>query len=239
MKVIYRDWDKIVFGLLLCIFVVSLFLFSKEGAAYQNTMTEKEALLNCTGESRNRREPLSRDSGNALLKEIEEGALEGFAKSGKRNIFSYPRSKKSADSERDREIAPVLEVQEIGYKPLEIEYRGRIVFEDGTLIAQVNFHDRSYLVSIGSRIAHYTVRHLTKRSISLQGSHREVTKIPYRTATYSDELIATIKEHTSGRTLTVGIDSVFFGYKVLDIDEDYVLVSRQGQHLRLEKGMVH
>lgn len=155
----------------------------------------------------------------------------------KRNIFIRWQQEKVKDISVSEQ--PILEVLEIGYKPLGIEYQGRIVFQEGKLVGQVNLLDKSYIVEKGSRLPGYTVEALTKDHINLKDAKGSCKKINYRKAAYTKELVATLREQTSGQTQDVSKNSQFLSYKVLDIDEESVLLSTQGQHLRLKKGMVH
>jgi len=133
---------------------------------------------------------------------------------------------------------PRFEVVDIAQKPLGISYEGRIVFADGRIVAQVNVGRESYLVGTGATVAPYTVADLNRNKLVLTvGSARFV--VNYREPAYSDELMATVKELNSAKTFSVSKNSDFLGGTVLDIDEESVLVSKQGQYLRIEKGTVY
>ena len=158
-----------------------------------------------------------------------------------RNIFK-PKEKQvfSKDDEKlEDSQSPILSLIETGYKSLGIYYWGQMIFEDGMLVAQINYRKKTYLVTKGSTVAQYKVTALTKDSITLQNSKGGFIDIPYRKTVLTNERIAKIKECNSQRIAVLSKDSKFFGYKVLDINEDSVIVSKYGQHLKLEKGTVH
>lgn len=177
--------------------------------------------------------------GDSLFAELEIQTQAGEQIELKRDLFSEFKDKVAVDEVDVLVRKPIIEVLEIEYKPLSIRYLGRIVFENGKIVAQVNIYNKSYLVYEGSKIAEMVVETINKDLISLKDKRGNFTKIKFRQLAYSNKLIAKIKEHNSQQTLEISKDSDFFGYKVLDINEDYVLVSNQGQHLRLEKGRVY
>jgi hypothetical protein len=163
----------------------------------------------------------------------------GITLLNKRDIFARTAEEQQRVSvERVAAPAPRFEVMEITFKPLGIEYQGRIVFADGSLVAQVNMHDKSYLVKSGARLAPYTVDSIDKDVLVLKESAGKRISVKYRQTAYVDELMANIKEVNSNTTFLVSKNSEFFGCTVLDIDEESVLVSSEGEHFRLEKGTV-
>ena len=172
------------------------------------------------------------------LRQKEQTARALSSVISKRNIFTQQVHNKSAEAVTGDRL--VLQVSEIGLKPLGIEYRGKVFFkDDNDMVAQINVDKKSYLVKKGTCFAVYQVSELNEKFIKLKDKKGKVIKIKYRQHTYTNELMAKIKELNSAYWKTVIKNDTFLEYKVLDIEEDSVLLSLQGQHLRLEKGMVY
>ncbi len=237
MKVIYKNWEKAIFFTLIGGLLVIMLFCIRKGADYKRHISRRIAGL-AQGEV-NRHRWLIPGEGDyeSFLEKIKKGPAVFYLSKSGRNIFTTFGKESGYESVRPGTSA--FKIFEIDYKPLEIEYRGRIVFGNGRIVAQVSFHNRTYLVGVGAKVARYKVTHLDKDYIKLQSDKAEVIKIGYQKKTYSEELMAKVKELNSQRILQVSEGSEFFGGKVLDIDKDYVLVSKQGQLIRLEKGMVY
>ncbi len=236
MKELNKNWDKVLFGVLLCVFLVVIFTFAGKNASNRDYNAGVSEDLNQSDYSSL---PVSRMPGNAQNIMLEKMKSDLTIKiKPERDIFAYPREKKDEPT-RILTQEPVFEVVEIGYKPLGIEYKGKIVFGKGEIAAQINMRNKSYIARVNSTIAQYTVTQLNEQAISLRDGNGKVITIKYRENVYSDQLSAKIKELNSQKTFDVGKDSEFLGIKVLDIDGNSVLVSKSGERLRLEKGMVH
>ena len=237
MKEKYENLEKVIFFVLLCLLLVAIPVLLKKRAANNDILDKKTRKLSMYGpESVAGGRDYIQDEEYLRLEDQKARALSSLT--SKRNIFSKQVYKKNAEIvASDR---PVLQVSEIGFKPLEIEYRGKVFFkDDNDMIAQVNVHKKSYLVKKGTHFAAYQVDELNEKFIKVTDKKGKVIKIKYRQKAYTNELAATIKELTSAYSKQVSKNGRFLEYKVLDIDENSVLLSHQGQHLRLEKGMVH
>ncbi|MFH1459950.1 MAG: hypothetical protein ABIG64_06210 [Candidatus Omnitrophota bacterium] len=231
----YGSWEKMLCAILGGIFIFSAVILNNSLLRQGNSVREKSENLKA---KRIIKTATELDDESKIQADYGFNPKISFDKEKFRDIFvkHVIRDESEVVVSSDN---PVIEVVEISYKPLEIEYKGRLIFDDGRIVAQVNMQERSYLVSLGSTIFQYQIDYLDDKYINLKDKTQKNTKIQYRHAAYSNELVAQIKEHTDQRVFTVSKDSNFLGYKVLDIDEEYVLVSKKGQHLRLEKGMVH
>ncbi len=237
MKGKYENLEKIIFFTFLCLLLVAIPVLLNKAVADNDILDEKMQRLTMYN-SRSITDVRDYAQEEEYLRQAEQTARELSSVTSKRNIFSERLCRKDVqDPVSDR---PVLQVSEIGFKPLGIEYRGKVFFEDdNAMVAQVNVHKKSYLVKEGTRFAAYRVDELNEKFIKLTDKKGRIIKIKYRQKAYSNELVAKIKELTSAYSKTVSKNSRFLEYKVLDIDEDSVLLSLQGQHLRLEKGMVY
>ena len=236
MKEKFAHLEKIIFFVLLGVLLFSLPVLFKSLSVNNDIIDQKIQSLT----SENSEKPskaLVSDLALAYPPLAEKPARELAALTSKRNIFTqqaYDENKVTASGE-SRELL----VNKIGLKPLGIEYRGKVFFkDDDRMLAQVNVHKKSYLVKKGTKFASYKVHELNGESIEVTDKKGEVIKIKYREKAYTNELAAQIKELISGYSKTVTINDTFLEYKVLDIDENSVLLSLLGQHLRLEKGMV-
>ena len=233
MKNVNQNTEKTVCFVLLAVLITLLLIFAKTIDNYRYDIARKINSLKHQAQA----EPEA-SLGHDLVKDIKVAAFISCPKQEGRNIFSR--------LEKEDFFAPVVEADdpsfnllEVGYKPLKIKYEGRIDFNDGTIVAQVNLKNNTYLAKKGATIENYRIVKLNKAYLDLEDRFSQVTRINYRETMYGDEFIAKIVEVKSQQIFEVSENSKFLGYKVLDIDKDYVLVSKQGQHLRLEKGRVH
>lgn len=236
MKEKYKNLEKVIFFILLCFLLVFMLVLLKGGIAGNDILEEKIQRIS----TQSSKYPSGvRDDNKAQEYLMSEDKTERLFSSvtSKRNIFTQ---KVYENTEIVSSDSLVLQVIEIGLKPLGIEYQGRVSFEDDIdMVAQVNIHKKSYLVKKGTKFAAYNVHELNGEFIELKDEKGKIIKIKYRKIAYTNELVAKIKELTSSYSETVNKNGTFLEYKVLDIDEDSVLLSLRGQHLRLEKGMVH
>ncbi|MCG2712442.1 MAG: hypothetical protein L6416_09000 [Candidatus Omnitrophica bacterium] len=237
MKEKYENLEKVIFFVLLCLVLgVIPVLFNK--AAANNDILDKKIQRLSTRSTQSAAGSRDYTKTEEYLN-IEEQTVRALSSvTSKRNIFSEHGYNKSVDiAAGDRRV---LQVIEIGFKPLGIEYQGKVFFkDDNEMLAQVNMYKKSYLVKEGSHFAYYQVHELNEKFIKLKDKKGKVIEIKYRQKAYVNERVAKINELTRGYSETVTKNSNFLEYKVLDIDEDSVLLSHQGQHLRLEKGMVY
>ncbi|MCP4650238.1 MAG: hypothetical protein GY853_09205 [PVC group bacterium] len=248
MKIIGKNWEKISFLTMFFLLLIVIASCARETSSYKEQMARQLKILGeYPGDLKDWQKQYLATAPYSL-QNIEEVVVQMQAQETKRNIFAKFKKRINKTEEvfvpepveKNTSKTPVLEVLTIEYKPVGIDYLGRIVFDDEKgLVAQVNFKKHTYLVRVGSKIGGYTVSQLDPECITLESEDSKTIKIEFRKAAYSKSRIAKIKEYNSQRTLVVSKDSEFFGYKVLDILEDHVLVSKQGQHLKLEKGMVH
>lgn len=236
---IVKEREKIIFGGTLGVLIIGALLLGNLSAKRQLAVTERIARVEQGDILSGSDSETEGNSGLAgVLKSVPPISLsEGLELSG-RDIFS--RELEQPESERGTAgpQLPRFQIIEITPKPLGISYEGRIIFSDGRIVAQVNMGKTSYLVGVGSTLSPYTIADLNNNMlVLLAGTTRYV--VSYRQSACSDELMATIKELNTNTTFLVTKNSDFLGGTVLDIDEESVLVSKQGQYLRIEKGTVY
>ncbi|MBU1088020.1 MAG: hypothetical protein KKD05_10970 [Candidatus Omnitrophica bacterium] len=228
MNNIYAKLDKIVCFSMAGLLLVSSNLFIAKSYNYKLLIEQKKNALNAEIKD----ETKVSEKENLFLDIEGKASLDLLAI--KRNIFVPFEN----DEKRVAIDNPVLVLLDILYKPLGFQYQGRIIYPNGQLVAQINANNKSYLVKLGENVANYKVEHLDKDSIVLKSKKGEFLDIKYLKTAFSDELMAKIKDNISGNIETVYKNSTIYGYKVLDIDKDFVILSKLGQHLRLQKGMV-
>ena len=237
MKEKHENSEKVIFYVLLCLLLVAIPVLFKKNAVNNDTIYEKMQKLS-TQSSQSPAQSLDDYQDIEDLRQKEQTARALSSVISKRNIFTQEVHDKSVEAVTGDRL--VLQVSEIGFKPLGIEYRGKVFFkDDNDMVAQINVDKKSYLVKKGTRFAIYQVRELNGKLIELTDKEGKVINIKYREHAYTNELMAKIKELNSGYLKTVIKNDTFLEYKVLDIDEDSVLLSLQGQNRRLEKGMVY
>ncbi len=232
-----KNWEKIVLAALIVVFLAELALLGQKSDSGSSLSVRKAKLRHRQeGGAKN----ISRKIENAVA-DLDARLAKLFTGKGDRDIFSAVKTSLEETTAARYAVGAgeaKLEVLDIKNKPLPIEYRGYIVFGDGHLVAQVNVHQKSYLVGTGAEFAGYKILNITsKRIVLLNGDSRRLT-LGFRQISYSKDLMAVLRDDNSGQTIDIYKDSSFSGFKVLDITEDYVLVSKQGQHLKLWKGRV-
>jgi len=236
MKLIYKHWEKIIFAALLCMLVIALAALAGKTARYQQNIAQKMDSWDADVPGRQKLIK-EQDTVKMIIVRIKKTFADFELKQIKRNIFA--RMLETTAGQPVMVAEPIFKLLEITYKSLGIQYRGRVVYESGKIIAQLNFDNKSYLVGIDSQVAGYEVVGLGKNHIHLKDNKRKTLKLKYQQAAYSEELVARIQECNSNQTVEVSKGSELFGYKVLDMDMKSVLLSKQGQHLKLEKGKVY
>lgn len=234
MKNIFQCWERTISAILLFIFILAIVFFTQKSKDYQKYIFKK-AERYLSGELKNVSQQYPEEEGYIkILEKMKKNQADFSQFKTQRNIFAQVTRGKIAQTVLSDK--PVFELLEIGYKPLGIEYRGRIVFADGQIIAQVNLYNQTYLVKKGTKFCNYEVLDLEKEYLEIVSQTTKSIRLTYQKTTYTKELVAKIKELNSQQIVTVSKDSEFLGFKVLDIDKDYVLLSNQGQRLKLEKG---
>jgi hypothetical protein len=229
MNKLRDNLEKIVLFVMMIICLISGFLFISNNAAYKQSISQRENALTNNNSASKAESAMPTVS---LVKNINKAKIDLL--NVKRNVF-VPFND---DAKSPEYTNPVLELLDISFKPLGFQYQGRIVYPNGQIVAQINANHKSYLVKIGSSLANYKVLRLDKDVISLKPKQGKALDIKYLQTAFSEELMAKIKDNVSGDIETVYKNSIIYGYKVLDIEEDCVILSKSGQHLRLQKGTV-
>jgi len=157
----------------------------------------------------------------------------------KRDIFNsvVPALPAAAAAPRPATAEPDFEIIEISYKPFPLQYRGCVVFKDGTLTAQINYEKKSFLLRRGMRVADYVVIAVDHDRVVLQQGS-QLIRLAYQEMAYSDTRLARIKDRQSQQTRDVVIGDRIADFEVLDITEKSVLLSNRKRHLELQKGKV-
>ncbi len=224
MKRILKDWEKAV----LVFVLLTLGIFSGVFMVHNRKL----------GDQLDRQSHVS-SSVDPVLEAESIPEPEKAPDYGPRDIFSRVEipSGKVRPARRMPEGEYRFELLDTMYKSFEVNYLGRIVFEDGRMVAQLNYRNRTFLVPEGNRVAGYEVVSIDKDKVTLRRND-QLQNIEFRRPMYTEELTAKIKETGTGQVFVVDQNSEIFGFKVLDIKKDSVLLSNQGQHLSLEKGKV-
>ena len=239
MKKLIANWEKITLIALLIVFFAQVVIFAGKIDAYNEFFGSRGEQLTAKTVPESAGAYVSPEN---IMSNIDVLLADLFAGEKGRDIFSAKRMSAAGMPERVAEESsgeePDVEVVDIKNKPLPIEYMGKIVFDDGRIVAQVNVHRKSYLVEDGTEFGGYSVESISPKKLVLRDSDSRKIELSFREILYSEELMATVKERSSQKVFDIYKDSSFLGFKVLDIAEDYVLVSNQGQHLKLWKGRV-
>ena len=239
MKMIREDIDRIlIFGLLLVVIIFSLLMFNS-ALGFKKHINDKTSKIKKSKFTEQQLIKAQKKAKEDMAVMINNDFIEFVSFLSGRNIFTKVKDAQQPKAEIEYNNESGFEISYIMREPLNIEYRGRIVYGPGKIVAQVNLRNKTFLVRQGSKFAGYTVKYLDMHKIFLKKEDGSELEIGYREVVYKNKLTAQIKELETERSFFITKGSTFYGYKVLDIQEDYVLLSKHGQHLKLEKGMVH
>ena len=163
MKEKHENSEKVIFYVLLCLLLVAIPVLFKKNAVNNDTIYEKMQKLS-TQSSQSPAQSLDDYQDIEDLRQKEQTARALSSVISKRNIFTQEVHDKSVEAVTGDRL--VLQVSEIGFKPLGIEYRGKVFFkDDNDMVAQINVDKKSYLVKKGTRFAIYQVRELNGKLI--------------------------------------------------------------------------
>lgn len=151
----------------------------------------------------------------SLSRELQASIQEeDIAKSAPRNIF-----------ERYRPSEDFFSLVDIRLEPLALIYKGRIEQQDGSLIAQVNWAERTYFVKEGESIDGWHIQSITADALEVQNAEKEILTLPYLKTTYRKERVAVIFNEYKQIESTVLLGGEVEGYTVTAITQDSVTLS--------------
>ncbi|MBI4430152.1 MAG: hypothetical protein HY587_00375 [Candidatus Omnitrophica bacterium] len=150
---------------------------------------------------------LSRDFSASILDE-------DVSASSQRNLF-----------ERYRPGEDFFKLVDIRLEPLALTYKGRIEQHDGSLIAQVNWAERTYFVKEGESIDGWRIKSIQADALTVENSEGEILALPYLETTYRKERLAVIYNGHRQEEAPVLLGGIIEGYTVSAITEDSVTLS--------------
>ena len=127
--------------------------------------------------------------------------------------------------ERYRPSEDFFSLVDIRLEPLALIYKGRIEQHDGSLIAQVNWAERTYFVKEGESIDGWHIKAISSSQLSVQNKEGEILSLPYLETTYRKERIAVIYDGYKHEETTVLEGGIIEGYTVSSITENSVILS--------------
>lgn len=126
---------------------------------------------------------------------------------------------------RYRPSEDFFDLVDIRLEPLALIYKGRIEQRDGSLIAQVNWADRTYFVKEGESIDGWHIQTISSGQLTVQNKEGEILTLPYLQTTYRKERIAVIYNGYKHEDTTVLEGGIIAGYTVSAITENSVTLS--------------
>ncbi|GEM_PF-2773244 len=136
------------------------------------------------------------------------------AKPAQRNVF-----------ERYRPSEDFFRLVDIRLEPLALVYKGRIEQQDSSLIAQVNWAERTYFVKEGESIDGWHIKSITADALEVQNVEKEILTLPYLKTTYRKERVAVIFNEYKQTESTVLLGGGVEGYTVSAITPNSVTLS--------------
>ena len=127
--------------------------------------------------------------------------------------------------ERYRPSEDFFNLVDIRLEPLALIYKGRIEQHDGSLIAQVNWAERTYFVKEGESIDGWHIKSITADALEVQNVEKEILTLPYLKTTYRKKRVAVISSEYKQTESTVLLGGGVEGYTVTAITQDSATLS--------------
>lgn len=116
-------------------------------------------------------------------------------------------------------------LKSIQFGEVALVYRGRIRKPSGQIIAQVNWGGRTHFVREGDSIKEWLVSRVDDALIEVRKEPGETMTLRYQTVEKSAEPTATLVAAASGAEREVAKGDFIEGYKVLEINQNTVVLS--------------
>jgi hypothetical protein len=135
--------------------------------------------------------------------------------------------------DRDKKLPFYL--KEIMFEPLFFMYKGHIEKSPGVMIAQINWGEKTYFVQKGDRMQNWTILNIEKEHVIVKSDKGEELTLHVHKQTFSKNPYAVFKMFASENEVKVKVGDQLEGYKVLDIRQDAVILSKDSQTISVTK----
>ncbi len=125
-------------------------------------------------------------------------------------------------------------LQSVGNIPLPIKYQGYIELPD-KVIGQIKWKESTRFVEPGASLNGYVIQRVTKSKIEVVDEQGKGMEFLLNKPVLSDKLYAVLYDRISRKNFSIEIASVIDGYKVIDIQPDYVILFSNGSEMKLTK----
>ena len=127
-----------------------------------------------------------------------------------------------------------FEIRSINKIPLPLVYRGYIELPD-RIIGQVNWHQSTEFVNIGSVLNGYRVKSVHKDRLLVTSGDGTQIEFRLNTPVLTDRLEAVLFDRVSKKTFNVTEDAKIGDYEVVDVSPDRVTMRINDKEMLLEK----
>jgi hypothetical protein len=117
---------------------------------------------------------------------------------------------------------------------LPMIYRGYIELTD-MIIGQINWHDTTRFIKVGSTINGYKIQDISKEKIEVIDANGKLIVFELNKPVYGEELQAILYDNISKKTFSVRLATTIGTYKVIDITPEYVILLAKGVEIKLKK----
>lgn len=159
-----------------------------------------------------------------LEEELREVPVEKLTFS--RNIFKEIKEVKAE---------PLFVLIAVKREQIPILFKGTIVRGDELIIAQINWGNKTHFVKPGESIDQWKVLNITKGRVQIEGADGEFFNLGLNQINYSKEFIADILVTKRNQIYHVKSGDPIAGYKVLNIQKEYVILSNNNSEITLNK----
>ncbi len=137
--------------------------------------------------------------------------------------------------QKETEQSVDILVKEILFAPLILKYMGFIERDNGDVIAQINFGQKTFFVKVGDKVDTWVIVGIEKDKVIVLGVEGEEKRLPIREKVFSSKPYAVLSSKASGKSQKLYIGDSFEQYKVLDIKDNTVILNSESGTLTLNK----
>lgn len=139
---------------------------------------------------------------------------------------SYALSRNSFFEKKEIKEVPPFVVESITLEKIPMVFKGSIVRGNSVTIAQINLGEKTHFVKPNTTLENWQIQDITKDHVIITNTSGEQHTLELNKVTFSNERIIRLRSTTSNAIYTVKKGDIVEDYKVLDIKEDAVILSK-------------
>lgn len=154
------------------------------------------------------------------------------------NNTSYPVDSINRNIFVEKKIVkeePVFVIDSVKEETIPIVFRGSIVRGNNMIIAQINWANKTYFVKPSETLNNWQIIDITKDKVTIKSAEGKTAVLELNKVTRTAQLIATLTFTPKNQIFQVKKGDEVCGYKVIDIQNDYVIVSKNNSQITISK----